>query len=192
MSNSVHPGEQINEEEDFQSNSTDVYYIVNKYTGRAQGKIELHQIEGLAIVQARIPEPDHITAQQQDALISPRNIAILPTAKKSITGRQEEPPHDRFVIKRIIQGIHCPVFAISIQEFGEIIFAKQDGQIFFAKFINYYYKGGKEKGKYCQLTYFTQVGPSNSIPNWKCYCLGYEHIRFPQGTHSSYSDINKI
>jgi hypothetical protein len=71
MSDSVHPGEQINQEEDFRSNSTDVYYIVNKYTGRAQGKIKLHQIEDLAIVQARIPEPVQITAQQQDALIFP-------------------------------------------------------------------------------------------------------------------------
>jgi hypothetical protein len=192
MSDSVHPGEQINQEEDFQSNSTDVYYIVNKYTGRAQGKIELHQTEDLAIVQAKIPEPDHITAQQQDALISPRNKTIVPTAKKSLTGRQEEPTHDRFVIQRIVKGIHCPVFGISVQAFGEIIFAKQEGQIVFAKFINFYYKGGKEKGKYCQLTYFTQVSPSNSIPNWKFYCLGYERIKYPQGTHSSYSDIHKI
>jgi hypothetical protein len=186
MSDSVHPGVQINQEEDFQSNSTDVYYIVNKYTGRAQGTIELHQIEDLAIVQARIPEPYQITAQQQDALLSPRNITIVPAARKWVTGRQEEPPHDRFVIERIIQGIRCPVFGISIQVFGEIIFAKQEGQIVFAKFINYYYKGGIEKGKYCQLTNFTQVGPSFSIPNWKLYCLGYEHIRYPQGTHSSY------
>jgi hypothetical protein len=117
MSDIVHQEEQINQEEDFQSNSTDVYYIVNKYTGRAQGKIELHQIEGLAIVQARIPEPYQITAQQQDALISPRSITIVPTAKKSLTGRQEEPTHDRFVIKRIIKGIRCPVFGISVQEF---------------------------------------------------------------------------
>jgi hypothetical protein len=192
MSDSVHQEEQLNQEEDFQGNSTDVYYIVNKYTGRAQGKIELHQIENLAIVQARIPEPDQITAQQQDALISPRNITIVPTAKKSLTGRQEEPTHDRFVIQRTINGIHCSVFGISVQELGEIIFAIQEGQIVFAKYINYYYKGGKEKGKYCQLMYFTQFGPSNSIPNWKFYCLGYEHIRFPSGTHSIYSDVHKI
>jgi hypothetical protein len=102
MSDSVHQEEQINQEEDFQGNSTNVYYIVNKYTGRAQGKIELHQVENLAIVQARIPEPDHITAQQVDALISPRNITIVPTAKKSLTGRQEEPTHNCFVIQRTI------------------------------------------------------------------------------------------
>jgi hypothetical protein len=130
MADSVHPGEQINQEDDFQGNSTNVYYIVNKYTGRAQGKIELHQIEDLAIVQARIPEPDQITAQQQDALLSPRNITIVPAAKKSLTGRLEEPPHDRFVTKRTIKGIHCPVFGISIQEFGEIIFAKQEVQVY--------------------------------------------------------------
>ena len=191
MSDLVHPGEQINQEEDFRSNSSDVYYIVNKYTGRAQGKIELHQIEGLAIVQAKNPEPDQITAHQRESGISPRNITIVPTLKKSLTGRQEI-PHDRFVSERIIQGIRCPVFGISIEEFGEIIFAKQAGQIVFAKFINYYYKGGEEKGKYCQLTYFTQVGPSNSIPNWKLYCLGYEYIRYPQGTHVSYSDVHQI
>jgi hypothetical protein len=192
MSDLVHQGEQINQEEDFQGNSTDVYYIVNKYTGRAQGKIELHQIEDLAIVQAKIPEPDYITAHQRELGISPRSITLAPTTRKSLTGRQEEPPHDRFVIERIIQGIRCPVFGISIQEFGDIIFAKQEGQIVFAKFINYYYKGGEEKGKYCQLTYFTQVGPSNSIPNWKLYCLGYEYIRYPQGTHPTYSEIHKI
>jgi hypothetical protein len=83
MSDSVHQEEPLNQEEDFQGNSTDVYYIVNKYTGRAQGKIELHQVENLAIVPARIPEPDHITAQQVDALISPRNISLVSTAKKS-------------------------------------------------------------------------------------------------------------
>jgi hypothetical protein len=127
-----------------------------------------------------------------DALISPRNITLVSTVKKSLTGRLEEPPHDCFVTKRTIKGIHCPVFGISVQEFGDIIFAKQEGCIVFAKYINYYYKGGKEKGKYCQLTYFTQVGPSNTIPNWKFYCLGYEHIRYPQGTHSSYSDVHKI
>jgi hypothetical protein len=125
MSDSVHQEEQLNQEEDFKGNSPDVYYIVYKYTGRAQGKIELLQIENLAIDQARIPEPDQITAQQVDALVSPRNITIVPTSRKSLTGRQEEPPHDRFVIERIIKGIRCPVFGISIQEFGEIIFAKQ-------------------------------------------------------------------
>jgi hypothetical protein len=62
MSDSVHQGEPLNQEVDFQRNSTDVYYIINKYMGRAQGKIELHQIEDLAIVQSRIPEPDYITA----------------------------------------------------------------------------------------------------------------------------------
>jgi hypothetical protein len=192
MSDSVHQEEPLNQEEDFQGNSTDVYYIVNKYTGRAQGKIELHQVENLAIVQARIPEPDQITAQQVDALISPRNITLVSTAKKSLTGRQEEPPHERFITQRTIKGIYCSVFGITVQEFGEIIFAKQEGRIVFAKYINYYYKGGKEKGKYCQLTYFTQVGPSNTIPNWKFYCLGNEHIKYPSGTHSSYLDVHKI
>jgi hypothetical protein len=133
LSDSVLPGEQINQEEDFQSNSTDVYYIVNKYTGRAQGKIELHQNEDLAIVQAKIPELNHITVQQVDALISPRNITLVSTVKKSLTGRIEELPHDRFVIERNIKGIRCPVFGISVQEFGELLFAKQEGQIVFAK-----------------------------------------------------------
>jgi hypothetical protein len=150
----------------------------------------LHQVEDLAIVQATIPEPNQITAQQQDALISPRNITIVPTAKKSLMGRPEQLPHDRFVIKRIIKGIRCPVFGISKQVFGDIICAKQEGQIVFAKYVNYYYKGGKEKGKYCQLTYFTQVGQSNSIPNWKLYCLGYEHIHHPPGTHSSFQCVH--
>jgi hypothetical protein len=97
MSNSVHQEEHLNQEEDFQGNSTDIYYIVNKYTGRAQGKIELHQGENLAIVPERIPELDQITAQQVDALISPRNNTLVSTAKKSLTGRQESPPHERFV-----------------------------------------------------------------------------------------------
>jgi hypothetical protein len=48
MSDLVHQEEYINQEEDFQGNSTDVYYIINKATGRAQGKIELHQVENLA------------------------------------------------------------------------------------------------------------------------------------------------
>jgi hypothetical protein len=97
MSDLVHQEEYINQEEDFQGNSTDIYYIINKVTGRAQGKIELHQVENLAIVPARIPEPDRITAQQVNALISPRNITLVTTAKKSLTGRQESPPHERFV-----------------------------------------------------------------------------------------------
>jgi hypothetical protein len=98
--------------------------MVNKYTGSAQGKIELHQVENnLAIVPARIPELDQITAQQVDALISPRNITLVSPAKKSLTGRQEEPPHKRFVGQQTIRGIHCSVFGITVQEFGEIIFA---------------------------------------------------------------------
>jgi hypothetical protein len=191
MSDSVHQEEYINQEEDFQGNSTDIYYIVNKYTGRAQGKIELHQIENLAIVPARIPEPDHITAQQVDALNSPRNITLVTTAKKSLTGRQESPPHERFVGQRIIRGIHLSVFGITIKEFGEIIFAKQEGRIVCAKYINFYYKGGKEKGKYCQLTYFLQVDPTNTILNWKFYCLGNEHVKLPSDSHTSYSEVNK-
>jgi hypothetical protein len=166
MPDLVHQEEYINQEEDFQGNSTDIYYIVNKATGRAQGKIKLHQIENLAIVPARIPEPDQITAQQVDALISPRNITLVTTAKKSLTGRPESPPHKRFV-GQIIRGIHRSVFGITIKEFGEIIFAKQEGRIVCAKYINFYYKGGKEKGKYCQLTHFLQVDPANTIPNWK-------------------------
>jgi hypothetical protein len=76
----------VHQEEDFQGNSTDEYYIVNKYTGRAQGKIELHQIEDLAIVQAKIPEPDYITAHQRETLVSPRNITIVPTNKEVVNG----------------------------------------------------------------------------------------------------------
>jgi hypothetical protein len=133
MSDLVHQEEGINQEDDFQGNSTDIYYIVNKDTGRAQGKIKLHQIENLAIVPARIPEPDQITAQQVDALISPRNITLVTTAKKLLTGRPESPPYERFVGQRIIRGIHCSVFGITIKEFGEIIFAKQEGRIVCAK-----------------------------------------------------------
>jgi hypothetical protein len=192
MSDSVQE-EIINQEEDFRGNSTKIYYIVSMVTGRAQGKIELHQTEDLEILPARIPEPDHITAQQVDALISPRNITLVTTAKKSLTGRHESPPHERFLGQRIIRGIHCSVFGITIKEFGEIIFAKQEGRIVCAKFINFYYKGGKEKGKYCQLTYFLQVDPSNTIPNWKFYCLGNEYgNKLPSGSHSSYSEIHKI
>jgi hypothetical protein len=145
----------------------------------------------LVIVQTRIPEPDQATAQQVDALISPRNITLVSTAQKSLTGTQEEPPHERFITQRPIKGIYCSVFGITVQELGEILFTNQEGRIVFAKYTNYYYKGGKEKGKYCQLTYFSQVRPSNTIPNWKIYCLGNKHIKYPSGTHSSYSDVHK-
>jgi hypothetical protein len=83
------------------------------------------------------------------------------------------------------------VFGITIKEFGEIIFAKQEGHIVCANWINFYYKGGREKGRYFQLTQFLQVDPTNTIPNWKFYCLGSEHGKIPSGSHESYSIIHK-
>jgi hypothetical protein len=186
MSDLVQQREYINHEEDFQGNSTDVYYIINKATGRAQGKIELHQVENLAIVQARIPEPNYITAQQVDALVSPRNITLTTTAEG------QEPPHERFIGQRIIQGIYCSVFGITLKGFGEIVFAKQEGLLICAKWTKFYYKGGREKGHYCQITYFRQVelaNTINTIPNLKFYCLGSEHGRLPPKSHETYSII---
>jgi hypothetical protein len=83
------------------------------------------------------------------------------------------------------------VFGITIKEFGEIIFAKQEGHIVFAKWINFNYKGGREKGRYCQLTYFLQVDLTGTIPNWKFYSLGSKHGKIPTGSHESYLIIHK-
>jgi hypothetical protein len=177
-------------EDDFQAHNSDVYYITRKRDGHVQGKIELHTYEDLVIIPAPIREPKEVTEEQIKRKVSPRNITIARQSQKTLSDKPEAETHERHYSTYTIEGVNCSVYIITKLEFGEIIHAKQNNRIVTRKWINYYYKGGKEKGRYCELTYFIAIDPNKAIPNWKFYCLG-EELRVPENSHTDFSQILK-
>jgi hypothetical protein len=161
-------------------------YITRKRDGHVQGKIELHTFEDLIIIPAPIRELEEVTEEQIKRKVSPRNITLTRQSTKSLSDKPEAETHERYYSWSQIQGVKIGLYIITKVEFGEIIHAKQEEKIVTRKWINYYYKGGKEKGRYCEITYFIAVDPSTAIPNWKFYCLG-EELQAPENSHGAFS-----
>lgn len=184
MSDSVQQQQEepaFNQEDDFQSVRSDVYYITRQRDGRVQGKIELHTHEGLVIVPASVTEPKSVTEEQIREKVSPRRVTI--SASSHII-------RENYCTHYTIKDIECGAYRLTPEEFGEVIWAKQPENLVCCKWINYYYSGGQEKGKYCQLTYFIRIDPETAIPNWKYYCVGDE-IKFKGETHEDYQVVRK-
>jgi hypothetical protein len=55
--------------------------------GRVKGKIELHKIEDLVIIPARIPEPTGIAESQIEEKVTPRQVTIQGSATRTLSGK---------------------------------------------------------------------------------------------------------
>jgi hypothetical protein len=165
--------QQNNQEDEFNSVPSNTWFIQETYDGRVRGKIQFLSTTHLEIVPEKIPEPIGITAEQIADKVSPRQIKLNTTSKKALTTPYEERFSGARYNRRIwIKEVECAINQFTQEEFGEIIWAKEEGTVICCKWSNYYYKGGKEKGHYCTLTYFNEEDPEETIPNWQLYCVG--------------------
>ena len=163
------------QDDTFNSKGVKTWYIKRSRDGEISGRIQLQNNNDLEIVQASFPEPEEATEEQKRQKVSPRGVTIqAPKQTSLVTGNSEQPTHCNYVRSTWVQDIECSVFSLTREEFGEIIWCKQKGYVVCCKWINFYYKGGKEKGRYCTITNFTEQNQIYTIPNWKFFCIGFE------------------